>query len=68
MLFRDGKGRPGVLGAYCAHRRANLCLGTWRRGVAVPVPRIYSKEQNVRDVRALADAVLVLKPLAVCLR
>ncbi len=27
VLFRDGKGRPGVLGAYCSHRRANLCLG-----------------------------------------
>jgi 5,5'-dehydrodivanillate O-demethylase len=27
VLFRDGQGRPGVLGAYCAHRRANLCLG-----------------------------------------
>ena len=27
VLFRDGQGRAGVLGAYCAHRRANLCLG-----------------------------------------
>ncbi|MFQ5916408.1 MAG: Rieske 2Fe-2S domain-containing protein [Candidatus Binatia bacterium] len=27
VLFRDGRGRPGVLGAYCSHRRANLCLG-----------------------------------------
>ena len=27
VLFRDGTGRPGVLGAYCSHRRANLCLG-----------------------------------------
>ena len=27
VLFRDGEGRPGVLGAYCSHRRANLCLG-----------------------------------------
>lgn len=27
VLFRDGKGRAGVLGAYCSHRRANLCLG-----------------------------------------
>jgi len=27
VLFRDGQGRAGVLGAHCAHRRANLCLG-----------------------------------------
>ncbi len=27
VLFRDGKGRAGVIGALCAHRRANLCLG-----------------------------------------
>ena len=27
VLFRDGKGQPGVLGALCSHRRANLCLG-----------------------------------------
>ena len=27
VLFRDGNGRPGVLGALCSHRRANLCLG-----------------------------------------
>ena len=27
VLFRDLSGRPGVLGAKCAHRRANLCLG-----------------------------------------
>jgi len=27
VLFRDGRGKPGVIGAYCAHRRANLCLG-----------------------------------------
>ena len=27
VLFRDGKGRPGALAAYCSHRRANLCLG-----------------------------------------
>ncbi|MGH7771952.1 MAG: Rieske 2Fe-2S domain-containing protein [Candidatus Binatia bacterium] len=27
VLFRDGKGKAGVLGAYCSHRRANLCLG-----------------------------------------
>lgn len=27
VLFRDGKGRPGLLGALCSHRRANLCLG-----------------------------------------
>lgn len=27
VLFRDGQGRPGLLGAYCSHRRANLCLG-----------------------------------------
>ena len=30
VLFRDGKGRAGVIGAYCAHRRANLCLATSR--------------------------------------
>jgi len=27
VLFRDSKGRPGLLGALCSHRRANLCLG-----------------------------------------
>jgi len=27
VLFRDGEGKTGVLGALCAHRRANLCLG-----------------------------------------
>ena len=29
--FRDGNGRAGVIGAYCAHRRANLCLGDVER-------------------------------------
>ncbi len=34
VLFRDGKGRLGVLGAQCSHRRANLCLGsTEERGI-----------------------------------
>lgn len=28
VLFRDGKGNPGVLAAQCSHRRANLCLGS----------------------------------------
>jgi 5,5'-dehydrodivanillate O-demethylase len=32
VLFRDGQGKPGVLGAYCAHRRANLCLGDVETG------------------------------------
>jgi len=27
VLFRDGQGRAGVLGALCSHRRAHLCLG-----------------------------------------
>ncbi len=27
VLFRDHEGRPGILGAHCSHRRANLCLG-----------------------------------------
>jgi len=27
VLFRDGAGRVGVVGALCSHRRANLCLG-----------------------------------------
>jgi 5,5'-dehydrodivanillate O-demethylase oxygenase subunit len=31
VLFRDGAGRLGVLGAQCAHRRANLCLGSVSR-------------------------------------
>lgn len=31
VLFRDGKGRPGVLAALCSHRRANLCLGNTER-------------------------------------
>lgn len=28
VLFRDGHGQPGLLGALCSHRRANLALGT----------------------------------------
>ena len=28
VLFRDRRGRVGLIGARCAHRRANLCLGT----------------------------------------
>jgi 5,5'-dehydrodivanillate O-demethylase len=28
VLYRDKSGTPGLLGALCAHRRANLCLGT----------------------------------------
>jgi nitrite reductase/ring-hydroxylating ferredoxin subunit len=28
VLFRDGAGRPGLLGALCSHRRANLALGS----------------------------------------
>jgi 5,5'-dehydrodivanillate O-demethylase len=28
VLFRDGQGRVGVVGALCSHRRANLCLGS----------------------------------------
>lgn len=28
VLFRDGKGRLGLMDALCPHRRANLCLGT----------------------------------------
>ncbi|MGE5058345.1 MAG: Rieske 2Fe-2S domain-containing protein [Betaproteobacteria bacterium] len=31
VLFRDATGRVGVIGAYCAHRRANLCLGDIER-------------------------------------
>lgn len=27
VLFRGKSGKPGLLGAYCPHRRANLCLG-----------------------------------------
>ena len=27
VLFREEGGRPGLIGAYCSHRRANLCLG-----------------------------------------
>ena len=27
VLFRDGKGKAGVIGALCPHRRANMCLG-----------------------------------------
>jgi 5,5'-dehydrodivanillate O-demethylase len=27
VLFRDGDGQPGLIGALCSHRRANLCLG-----------------------------------------
>ena len=30
VLFRDGQGRVGVVGALCSHRRANLCLGNAR--------------------------------------
>src|SRR5262249_49756066 len=28
VLFRDRQGRPGLVEAKCAHRRANLCFGT----------------------------------------
>ncbi len=28
VLFRGKGGQAGLLGAYCSHRRANLCLGT----------------------------------------
>jgi len=28
VLYRDTQGRPGLLGALCSHRRANLALGT----------------------------------------
>lgn len=28
VLFRDRRNRLGLIGAQCAHRRANLCLGT----------------------------------------
>src|SRR6185312_15316418 len=28
VLFRDRTGHPGLIAANCAHRRANLCLGT----------------------------------------
>ena len=31
VLFRNGLGKAGVIGAYCAHRRANLCLGDIER-------------------------------------
>src|SRR5215212_5829287 len=31
VLFRTTNGEPGVLGAKCAHRRANLCLGNVSR-------------------------------------
>jgi 5,5'-dehydrodivanillate O-demethylase oxygenase subunit len=31
VLFRDATGKVGVIGAYCAHRRANLCLGDIER-------------------------------------
>lgn len=27
VLFKDGQGRLGLIGAYCAHRRANLAYG-----------------------------------------
>ena len=27
VLFPDGQGRAGVVGALCSHRRAKLCLG-----------------------------------------
>jgi len=27
VLFRDSAGQPAIIGAKCAHRRANLCLG-----------------------------------------
>jgi len=31
VLFRDAQGKIGVIGAFCAHRRANLCLGDIER-------------------------------------
>ena len=27
VLYRDSAGQPAIIGAKCAHRRANLCLG-----------------------------------------
>ena len=27
VLFRNDQGQPGLIGALCSHRRANLCLG-----------------------------------------
>jgi 5,5'-dehydrodivanillate O-demethylase oxygenase subunit len=32
VLFRDSDGRPGLVGAKCPHRHANLCLGNTVKG------------------------------------
>jgi 5,5'-dehydrodivanillate O-demethylase oxygenase subunit len=32
VLFRDVRSHPAVIGAKCAHRRANLCLGNVEKG------------------------------------
>ena len=32
VLYRDAAGHPAIIGAKCAHRRANLCLGNVEKG------------------------------------
>jgi len=32
VLFRDDKGRPGLLGLHCSHRRADLSYGRVENG------------------------------------
>ena len=53
VLFRDGKGRPGVLGALCSHRRANLCLGNVEeKGIRCRYHGwLYDTDGNVLDWR-----------------
>ena len=45
VLFRDSAGQPAIIGAKCAHRRANLCLGNVEKD----------------GLNALADAGLTLR-------
>jgi 5,5'-dehydrodivanillate O-demethylase len=60
VLFRDGTGKAGVIGAYCAHRRANLCLGDVERdGVRCRYPaRSMTPTVDFADARRAPDSQL----------
>ena len=69
VLFRDGAGRIGLIGAQCSHRRANLCLGTiegdglrcryhgWKYGIdgsILEIPGVTHQHEIARDIHHLA--------------
>jgi 5,5'-dehydrodivanillate O-demethylase oxygenase subunit len=58
VLFRDGQGRPRVLGALCSHRRANLCLGsTEQDGIRCRYHGwVYDREGKVLETPGEPDA------------